>query len=393
MSKATDAPDCLDVRIFVDPADELGEDTSALERCHAALAAISGRLAPRLDRSIWHREPFELHVAAAEDAAFPEPHLCARMAFGDSVDDEWFAVGLLLQLTKEQRDTTIVARDSDGEFLLIEAAESLPRWLTPETAPNRVFIRRGELHILPRASTPAEQRLLPTQPSLAAALKALRSGLLDTRSPAATAAILQRTAPLHADRTARGPPRHYARCLLPLPAAQLLAAQPQLVSAAAAAFLERTPDAMRAASRMERFSPRTHPVIGMRVAFPRCRYAQLATLDFTPPPQSGLPRRPADHPDHRPADLGSKVAFGLEMLLHEAPSTPLAATTPPLDEAVDAVLRGGGVRGTDSIRLEPGCRGGARIPRARSGTQADSVDPWIPPCDPVWHKSSPKQSV
>jgi len=36
-------------------------------------------------------------------------------------------------------------RDRDGEFLLIEAADSLPKWLNPDTAENRVaFIR----HIL-----------------------------------------------------------------------------------------------------------------------------------------------------------------------------------------------------------------------------------------------------
>lgn len=29
-------------------------------------------------------------------------------------------------------------RDSDGEFLLIEAADSLPSWVTPSVAENRV---------------------------------------------------------------------------------------------------------------------------------------------------------------------------------------------------------------------------------------------------------------
>jgi len=28
--------------------------------------------------------------------------------------------------------------DSDGEFLLIEAADQLPKWLNPDTAENRV---------------------------------------------------------------------------------------------------------------------------------------------------------------------------------------------------------------------------------------------------------------
>jgi len=30
--------------------------------------------------------------------------------------------------------------DNDGEFLLIEAADYLPKWLNPDTAENRVSI-------------------------------------------------------------------------------------------------------------------------------------------------------------------------------------------------------------------------------------------------------------
>ncbi len=39
--------------------------------------------------------------------------------------------------------------DNDGEFLLIEAAYALPKWLKPETAANRVWLRNGLLHIAP----------------------------------------------------------------------------------------------------------------------------------------------------------------------------------------------------------------------------------------------------
>ena len=34
-------------------------------------------------------------------------------------------------------------QDGDGEFLLIEAANSLPRWMKPETAENRVSAMTG----------------------------------------------------------------------------------------------------------------------------------------------------------------------------------------------------------------------------------------------------------
>lgn len=37
-------------------------------------------------------------------------------------------------------DLVIQINDSDGEFLLIEAADYLPKWLNPESAENRVSV-------------------------------------------------------------------------------------------------------------------------------------------------------------------------------------------------------------------------------------------------------------
>ena len=39
-------------------------------------------------------------------------------------------------------------QDGDGEFLLIEAANSLPRWMKPETAENRVSVMTGSSFML-----------------------------------------------------------------------------------------------------------------------------------------------------------------------------------------------------------------------------------------------------
>lgn len=46
---------------------------------------------------------------------------------------------------------------------------------------------------------------------------------------------------------------HKARCIVPLPVAQVLKHEPQLVSLAVEAFYRRDIDAMKAASRLERF--------------------------------------------------------------------------------------------------------------------------------------------
>uniref|UniRef100_A0A8C7ZWI4 Uncharacterized protein n=1 Tax=Oryzias sinensis TaxID=183150 RepID=A0A8C7ZWI4_9TELE len=72
--------------------------------------------------------------------------------FGDNVEDEWFIVYLLQQITKTFSDLVVSVEDNDGEFILIEAADYLPKWLSPDTSENRVFLFRGELHIIPRPS-------------------------------------------------------------------------------------------------------------------------------------------------------------------------------------------------------------------------------------------------
>ena len=87
-----------------------------------------------------------------------------------------------------QRDASITVRDADGELLLIEAAYCLPRWLTPEIALNRVFLRHGEVKLVPKAVAPLEPLapLAPLEPlHLSHALPALRADTPALRCPAA----------------------------------------------------------------------------------------------------------------------------------------------------------------------------------------------------------------
>lgn len=65
-------------------------------------------------------------------------HLRGLTNYGDSVEDEWLIVYLLRELSKQFQELWIKVVDTDGEFLLIEAANALPRWLNPEIANNRV---------------------------------------------------------------------------------------------------------------------------------------------------------------------------------------------------------------------------------------------------------------
>jgi len=73
--------------------------------------------------------------------------LRGRTEYGDSVEDEWVIVWLLRELTRKFGDLWVKVNDSDGEFLLIEAAGTLPGWLEPEVSENRVRIFHFQNHV------------------------------------------------------------------------------------------------------------------------------------------------------------------------------------------------------------------------------------------------------
>jgi len=60
--------------------------------------------------------------------------------YGDSIADEWVIVHILQQISEQHFDVWIRVYDTDGEFLLIEAANVLPKWIKPEISENRVRI-------------------------------------------------------------------------------------------------------------------------------------------------------------------------------------------------------------------------------------------------------------
>ena len=191
---------------------------------------------------IWHREPFSLSLAPA--SATEPSHLAGCATFGDALEDEWLITWLLAECTRRIPALTARAWDTDGEFLLIEAAYSLPKWAAkPEATVNRVFLRGGALHLVPPQ--------LCASSELRATISAARTASA-AAPPAAAAAV--------AEAMAGFPGRivqaaHACRATLPARAAALLTAQPQLVALAVAAFYERHPQSLRAAAKMMYFPP------------------------------------------------------------------------------------------------------------------------------------------
>jgi len=174
-------------RIFVKDG-----DCFATERnLEAHLANYLAFLSPIIDDFIWENEPFSL-ITKPSKGDVPA-HLYGRTKFGDNIDDEWFIVSLLFELSRNFPDTCVSICDNDGEFLLIEAAHSLPRWLTPENSKNRDFVRHGKVHIVPIPSNPGELTIYPTgTPTVLQALQLVFSHHKTEAGPKIQSEIKQR---------------------------------------------------------------------------------------------------------------------------------------------------------------------------------------------------------
>lgn len=86
------------------------------------------------------RSTFPRNGGPCADPVSGPLHLHGLTNYGDSIEDEWLIVYILRQLSNQFSNLWIKVVDTDGEFLLIEAANALPRWLNPEIADNRVSL-------------------------------------------------------------------------------------------------------------------------------------------------------------------------------------------------------------------------------------------------------------
>ncbi|NXV76372.1 ECD protein, partial [Atlantisia rogersi] len=281
-------------------------DEALLRRCSEVIVV---RFAPLLAAYIWQRQPFSLRYVPPRGET--PAHVGGTTLFGDNVEDEWFIVYLIREITREFPGLAARIDDNDGEFLLIEAADFLPRWLTPENSDNRVFFYKGELHIIPLSET-QEQECDPSAASLTIS-QALT--LLSTRSEEFLAAEPIRTAVYK--RISGYPEKiqasfHRAHCYLPAGIVAVLRQRPSLVAAAVQAFYLRDLVDMRACRSFRTFPPDNR--VMTVVTFTKCLYAQLVQQKFLPDRRSGYTLPPPSHPQYKAYELGMKLAHGFEIL-------------------------------------------------------------------------------
>ncbi|XP_075931999.1 protein ecdysoneless homolog [Anarhichas minor] len=270
---------------------------------------ILAKVASLLIQYIWQHQSFNLKFHP-EKGGVPA-HIGGSTQFGDNVEDEWFVVYLLQQITEAFPELIARVEDNDGEFLLIEAADCLPKWLSPDTSENRVFLYRGELHILPCPSKSSPVGVSKdVVPSVKQAIVLLSTHPGACRASPKICSALRKRLEGYPEKIRAGLQR--AHCFIPSAIAMVLAQRPDLVAPAVSAFYLRDPIDLQACRSFKTFPPDTRVLTS--VTFNRCLYAQLQQQQFIPDRRSGFTLPPHSHPQYKSHELGMKLAHGFEIL-------------------------------------------------------------------------------
>ncbi|EEA20785.1 hypothetical protein EYB25_008270 [Talaromyces marneffei] len=307
--------DAVEYSLYLLSSDPAPASTDTIVQTRARLQEVqksaSELVKGLLTDYIWQREAFSLEIAKENDISY----LRGRTNFGDSIEDEWVIVYLLRELTKKHQDLWIRVVDSDGEFLLVEAASSLPDWLEPEVADHRVWINNGDLVIIkPKNDRKRVMEKITLEESLKIAAHETER-LLRSSSIEEEAFYRLRKYPQQIKENL-----HCALVTIPRKVAYLLHQKPAYISAAVDAFYTRDPISLRTLRARGKdhllFPPSDFVTVSVR--FTRVGYAQVKSQDFPPPTswaQSMPP--PADDDKFAKAETGMKVSCGFEMLLSD----------------------------------------------------------------------------
>ncbi|EER44236.1 regulatory factor Sgt1 [Histoplasma capsulatum H143] len=260
---------------------------------------------------IWQRDTFMLEMIREDGLNL----LRGRTEYGDSIEDEWVIVYILRELTRQFDDLWVKVSDSDGEFLLVEAAPTLPSWLEPDIANHRVWIHKGRLLII---KPEKDKRSIPKPLTFREARKIIVGDprrLMHSPTIEAEAFYRLRNYPTQiADNL------HTSPITIPRKLAYILHIKPAYISPAVDAFYIRDPISLRPLKSKDTsaliFKP--EDLVTVSVRFTRVGYAQLKSQDFELPP-AWKGKLPPETPklNYARAEMGVKVTSGFEMLLSD----------------------------------------------------------------------------
>ncbi|KAI4111414.1 MAG: hypothetical protein LQ339_000613 [Xanthoria mediterranea] len=302
--------DCVQYTLYIIDAHLSHFEVRAqLREMQAAAAALCKDL---LKDFIWQRDEFHLELKQHDGLSF----LHGRTNFGDSIEDEWLIVYLLRELSKQFPQSWIRMVDSDGEFLLVEAADALPKWLNPEVAANRVWMSNGRLLIIPkeRQKDNAHAGGLTIDDALTFIQKR-RTDLLHIPAIESEAYYRMRKYPAQIHDSL-----HQSLITIPRKVAYILHEKAAYISPAVEAFYLRDPIALRplhsSGPSKLLFPPEDFVTVSPR--FTKVGFAQLKGQDFETPRAwtTSIGKMPCIL-NQTGYQMGMKITCGFEMLMSD----------------------------------------------------------------------------
>lgn len=229
---------------------------------------------------------------------------------------------MIRELTKQFPTLWARVSDSDGEFLLIEAAKVLPKWLSPENDAHRAWIQGGQLRIIPYDKEAGLSSGSITLPEAVGRIRATPGSLISSTFIEAEAFYRLEKYPGHIQESL-----HHALVTIPRRLAYVLHESPKAIAPAVEAFYLRDPISLKPlmSEAAEKLIFPPEDLVKVSVKFTKILYAQLLSQHFSPPPvwkgafasldpdASASGSEPGKK-EYDMLNLGMKVTCGLEML-------------------------------------------------------------------------------
>ncbi len=305
--------DCAEYAIYI--TDSELDDMAIREQLRKVQSAGHKLITELTKGFIWQRQNMHLALERDESRSF----LHGRTNYGDSVEDEWLVVYILRELSKRFPEIWIRVVDTDGQFLLIEAAGVLPRWLNPEVADFRAWLNNGYLLIIPNDDYRARGIPATSQVNILS-LNESMSFLEHHQSKLIKSPAIQSEAFYRLQKYPKQiqDSLHHAIISIPRDLAYVLHDDPAYVSPAIEAFYLRDPIALRPLQTRSPSELTVPPKDLVRVSttFTKVGYAQLKSQQFDPPKawMEAFPFK-GDLKSQVEVEIGMKLSCGFEMLL------------------------------------------------------------------------------
>lgn len=328
--------DCIEYSLYIlSDSIDTNNDSELRLRLREVQKQASDLQKRHLKDYIWQRQGFSLELnkedgevcftadTTAENrltSVLGLSFLRGRTEYGDSVEDEWVVVWILRELTKSFKDLWVKVTDTDGEFLLIEASGTLPAWLEPDVAENRVWINNAELRIIKPAADSRSSKRTDEKLSLPQARTIILTEpkrIMHSTSMEEEAFFRLRNYPAQIAEN-----MHHAIITIPRKIAFLLHQKPAYIGPAVEAFYLRDPIALKPLQSKDNKDKMTFipaDFVNVSIKFPRVAYAQLKSQDFPPPAVfSGVMPSRTESKAYARAETGMKVTCGFEMLISDS---------------------------------------------------------------------------